>query len=150
MERLAVCVNDAEQARRTLGPLMAAAAPMQCLVVLCPPGLGRRVGRWLTEGERQRWRADWAAALRGRLAPQLAQAAPGAHFEWLTAQRPLAEFVRELRRQHGAGLRLLDARRTPVGASLEPMQAGQAPVGGRVAAPVAIASSLSLMLALTD
>lgn len=151
MERFAVCVNDADEARRVLTPLLATAAgPTRCLMVMCPPRLGRRISRWLSAAERQRWADDWAARLQATLAPQLASASSGAVIDWVTARGPLIPFMRNLRQQHGAGLRLLDARQARLGAVAEPMTAEQASAAGRLAAPVAVASSLSLMLALTD
>lgn len=151
MERFAVCVNDVEQARRVIVPMLATAPRIgQCLVLSCPPRLGRRIGRFTSAAARRQWRDDWAAELRGRLEPALSVATPQSPFAWVTPSGPLAAFIRELRRQHGAGLRLVDARCHPPGAALEPMTDGEARPRGRLAAPMAVASSLSLMLALTD
>ena len=151
MERFAVCVNDADHAQRVLTPLLGSAAgATHCVVVVCAPQLGWRIGRWLTPAARQQWRNDWVAQLRAALAPALALAAPGASTEWVVAAGPLATFTCELRQQHGAALRLVDARRPRPGAVADPLVAGQAQARARFGAPVAVASSLSLVLALTD
>ena len=151
MERFAVCLDDADLAHCALAPLLAAdCGPAHCLLVICPPGLGRRIGRWLTPALRHQWRDDWAAQFRLRMAPVLAQAAPGVAFDWVVARQPLSIFTRELRGHYGAGLRLIDARRQHPGSLSEPMTASPAATGRRFAAPVAVASSLSLLLALTD
>ena len=151
MERFAVCVNDADHAQRVLKPLLASAAgATHCVVVVCVPRLGWRIGRWLAPAARQQWRQDWAAQLSAALAPALALAAPAVSTEWLVASGPLSSVTRGLRQQHGAGLRLVDARRPQPGAVAEPLMAGPAPARARFGAPVAVASSLSLVLALTD
>ena len=151
MERFAVCVNDADHAQRVLAPLLVSAAgAAHCLVVVCAPRLGWRMGRWLAPAARQQWRHDWAAQLRATLAPALALTAPGAAVEWVVAAGPLPGFIRGLRQRHGAGLRLVDARRPHPGAVAEPLVACPELTGRRFGAPVAVASSLSLMLALTD
>lgn len=151
MDRLAVCLDDAEQARHLLMPLVAHADDrMACWLIVCPPGLGHRVGRWLSDAQRRRWRDDWAARLRERLEPELAQVAPAARFEWVTAHGPVSQVLRSLRQQQGVDLRLLDARRNKLGATSEPMAAGPQPSPRPLTAPVAVASSLSLLLALTD
>jgi hypothetical protein len=154
MERFAVCVDDVEEAQRALAPLLGAGSGLAgCVLVACPPGLGHRIGRWLTPAMRRQRRVDWAAALRQQLAPvldQAARAAPGVALDWTVVDRPLAAFTRDLRLQHGAGLRLIDARRQHPGRPNEPMSVSPSAVGRRYAAPVAVASSLSLLLALTD
>lgn len=155
MERFAVCVDDLDEAQRALAPLLGAdGALAHCVLVACPPGLGHRIGRWLTPAMRQQRRADWAADLHRQLAPVLGQAAlaaPGVGVEWAVVDRPLPAFIRGLRLQHGAGLRLIDARRRRPGRPNEPMTLSPpAATAGRYAAPVAVASSLSLLLALTD
>ena len=154
MERFAVCVDDLEEAQRTLATLLSTeGGPVHCLLVACPPGLGQRIGRWLTPALRQQWRHDWAARLHERLAPVLAQAAqatPAVGFEWVVADRPLPAVIRGLRLQQGAGLRLVDARRQRPGRLNAPMTLDPRAAAARFAAPVAVASSLSLLLALTD
>jgi hypothetical protein len=154
MERFAVCVDEVDEAARALAPLFSTGGgPAHCVLVACPPGLGRRIGRWLTPAMRRQWADHWAASLGDRLAPVLAQAtgaAPGLRFEWVVAGRPLPVFIRDLRLQHGAGLRLVDARRQHPGRLNEPMTLGPPATGARLAAPVAVVSSLSLLLALAD
>lgn len=151
MERFAVCVNDADHAQRVLAPLLVSAAgATHCVVVACAPRLGWRIGRWLAPAARQQWHLDWATQLRVALAPALASAVPGASTEWVVAAGPLPSFIRGLRQQHGAGLRLVDARCARPGTVAEPLVAGPTTARARFGAPVAVASWLSLMLALTD
>jgi hypothetical protein len=118
--------------------------------VACPPRLGLRIGRWLSPAVRRQWRHEWAARLAAQLVPALAQAAPGSSIEWVVAFEPLAPLLHGLRLRHGASLALVDARHARVGAVAEAMIAGPTSLGARMAAPVAVASSLSLMLALAD
>ena len=151
MQRFAAFVDDTAHALCALMPVLnSAAGHTHCVIVLCAPRLKRRIGRFTNAAARQAWRADWCAQLRGSLAPQLAGLAPALSLEWVQAETPLPSLVRTLRQQHGAALRLLDARCQRLGQVAAPLVAGQAPAPGRVAAPVAVASSLSLMLALAD
>lgn len=151
MQCFAAFVDDAAHAMRSLSPVLdAAAGATHCVVVLCPPRLNRRMSRFTPSSARQAWRADWADALKRQLAPALAGAAPAVTVTWEVATGDLPAVARTLRLRHGAGLRLLDARAQRLGRTNPPLVAGQAPVSGRMAAPVAVASSLSLMLALTD
>jgi len=72
MERIAVLVNDAWHARQVMASLLAPGAqPAHWVMVMCPPRLPSRVGRWLTAAQRQRQRADWAAALQAQLGTNL-------------------------------------------------------------------------------
>jgi hypothetical protein len=152
MERMAVLVNDAQHARQVMSALLApGAAPAHWVMVMCPPRLPRRIGRWLTDAQRQLWRSDWASSLRAQLADVLPSVAPGARVDWVLAETPLHTLVRAQRQQLGAGLRLVDARNPQLGSSAEPLPA-PAPAGesDRLARPVAVASTVSVMLALAD
>lgn len=152
MEHIAVFINDAEHARRTLEPLLArGAAPTRWLMVLCAPRLTRHAGRWTSRSAKAHWRQEWAAQARESLAPLTRRTGDAESFEWLVAQGPLAQTTQQLRARVGAGLRVLDARRLRAGAVNEPLVAGQKPIRGeQEAAPWLAASALSLMLALAD
>jgi len=152
MERMAVLVNEARHAQQVMGALLAPGAqPAHWVVVMCPPKLPSRIGRWLTPVQRQRQRADWAADLQARLGASLPKCAPDARLEWLLAASPLHELVQLQRLRLGAGLRVLDARRPRLGSVVEPISGSVTADSGRqLALPVAVASALSLMLALTD
>jgi len=151
MEKIAVFVDDVDHARQLLAPLLAQGAePMHWVVVACAPRLTHRIGKWVSNSNRQQWREHWARALRQKLEPVFGDAgAPGR--EWIVARGPLDALSTRLRVRLGADLRLLDARRPKLGVVLPPLLADQAPEpGSRWAAPVAVTSSLSLVLALTD
>jgi len=150
MEHLAVIVNDATQARRLLAPLLIPnAVPTHWLLVADAPRLNHRIARWTTADSRAAWRQHWCDGLRLELQPWLDAAPAGACFSWHQTTGPLVDLTRQLRLRHGAGLRLLDARLARPGLALKPLQAGQAPAR-RLAAPVAVTSTLSVLLALCD
>jgi hypothetical protein len=67
----------------------------------------------------------------------------------LMADAALQDVVQRLKRQHGDGLQLLDARRPRLGAEQEPLVPTLIPAN-RWAVPVAVSSGLSVMLALAD
>ena len=152
MERMAVLVNEARHARQVMAALLAPGAkPAHWVMVMCPPRLPRRIGRWLTPAQRQRQRADWAAEVQARLDARLPALAPEARIEWILAASPLHELVQLQRLRLGAGLRVLDARHHRLGGVVEPIAGPASAVSGhRLALPVAVASALSMMLALTD
>ncbi len=152
MEHIAVFVNDAEHARRTIEPLLAAGATPACwLMVTCPPRLTRHASRWTSRASRAQWRADWADRLRDELLPMLPQAAAGERVEWQVARGALWQTTQRLRSRFGPGLRLFDARRERAGVVNEPLLANAAAAPAeQVAAPWLAASTLSLILALSD
>ncbi len=152
MEHIAVFINDADHARRTIEPLLAPGGVPTCwLMVMCPPRLTRHAGRWTSQASRARWRADWADRLRSELLPMLPQAAAGERFEWQVARGVLWQTTQRLRSRCGAGLRVFDARRERAGVANEPLLAGAAASPGeQAAAPWLAASTLSLILALSD
>lgn len=153
MEHIAAFVNDQEHAQSMLLPLLAShAGPTQWTIVVCTPRLTHRIGRFATRRSRDLWRDQWAGRLRESLEPVLRQAAGAAAFEWRTAHMPLPGITQQLRLSQGAGLRVLDARCTRLGAPNAPIVPEQvdAANGQRLAAPVAVTSALSLMLALAD
>ncbi len=148
METIAVFVDDAEHARRLLAPMLAeGAAPARWIVVSCAPRLTHRIGRWTSHASRENWRERWAAALRQQLQPVFGDTAD---CQWTLAKGPLDRLARQLRVREGSGLRLLDARRPKVGTPADEIAPGVEGAPVRWATPVAVASSLSAVLALTD
>lgn len=148
---IAVLVNDAGHSRRLLAPLLAPGAPStRWLLLACAPRLAGRIARWSTPDSRALWRQDWCDRLRQDLQPWLAVAPEGAQFSWHEVSGPLVDLTRKLRLQHGAGLRVLDARAPRLGGGLEPLSGEHTPARHRLALPVAATSTLSALLALSD
>lgn len=152
MDKIALFVDDAEHAERLLAPMLARGArPVQWVVVACAPRLTHRIGRWVSHAGREQFRERWARELRERLQPVFARLAPGAPCDWTVASGPLERQADRLRQRYGTDLRLFDARRPKLGVDTAPVDGGAAPAAGRRwAAPVAVSSSMSVMLALTD
>jgi hypothetical protein len=150
MEHIAIYVNDATDAQRMLEPLLAQSASVPRTVVLCPPRLSHRVGKWLSNRQRQQWQRGWA----DRLQQQLRSALPAdlvQGVEWALAGGRPGDTTAQLRRQFGPALRVFDARRCHLGQVLPALEPGaQPPKDDRWKAPVAISSGLSLVLALVD
>jgi hypothetical protein len=149
MEKIAVFVNDAEYAQHLLQPMLQGDDPTHWVLVGCPPTLSRHIGRWVSQSARQQWRERWAAEIFAVLEPALA-ARPGSRVENMLAERPLIEVSARLQtRLHN--LRLLDARRSRVGKTDEPITAEQPTAdGSRWAAPVAATTGLAALLTLVD
>jgi hypothetical protein len=153
MEKIAVFVDDAEHAKQLLAPMLAQGAhPVRWVIVACPPRLTHRIGKWVSNAGREQFRERWARTLRDRLEPTLARAPIGGGPDWLVAGGPLDRFADGLRARFGTDLRVLDARRPKLGVDLPPLVGGAKPAtpGRRWATPIAVSSSLSVMLALTD
>lgn len=149
MDRIAVFVDDAEHASQMLAPMLAAGAPpTHWVVVACAPRLTHRIGKWVSNSNREQWRDHWMRTLRQRLEPTFRNADP-ATCEWMLAKGPLDRLSNKLRARLGAELRLLDARRPKLGVELPPLLQGEAPQH-RWTTPVAVSSSLAVVLALTD
>ena len=149
MEKIAVFVNDVEHARHVLQPLVVGGGATQWILVACPPTLTRHIGRWVSAAAREQWRERWASGLFAQLEPML-KAQSGSTIEKLMARRPLVDVANRLQLRLGA-VRLLDARRPALGRSDEPISVTQPPDSTvRWAAPVAVATGLSAVLALAD
>ena len=149
MERIAVFVNDAAQARHLLQPMLGNAGPTHWIVVACPPTLTRHIGRWVSQPARRAWRERWANQLLAQLEPELIAQA-GSKVEKQTASRPLVEVSARLQARW-PGLRLLDARRAAVGRADEPITLTQPTERSRgLTGTVVAAGSLAAMLSLTD
>lgn len=147
MEKIAVFVDDAAHAGQLLRPLLApAAAPVHWVVVGCAPRLTHRIGKWVSHSQRQHWRDHWAREMRRELAPVFGSA----RVDWELARGPLEPLVSRLKSRVGSDLRVLDARRPKLGAAQAPLDGSPQAAGQGWGAPVAVTSSLALMLALTD
>jgi hypothetical protein len=149
MEKIAVFVNDAAHAQHILQPMIDGGGPTHWIVVACPPTLTRHIGRWVSNSAREQWRERWAAELFGQLEPPLRSRA-GSQVEKLLAKRRLIDVSARLEARFGP-IRLLDARRPRVGKTDEPITATQpADAPHRWAAPMALTTGLSAVLALSD
>jgi hypothetical protein len=156
MERIAVFYDDVDHAKRLLGPMLAQGGdPSLWVMVACAPRMTHRIGKWLSNSAREHWRNQWSEQQRQALEPALVNQRSNTSFEWLVAKGPLPALTQRLRQRHGVSLRVLDARRPklaevamplqqPVAGSAQPTQAG------RFAAPLAVSSSLALVLTLAD
>jgi hypothetical protein len=149
MDKIAVFANDIEHARHILEPMLAGGAATHWIVVACPPTFSRHIGRWVSQSARAQWRERWAVELFDALEPLL-KAQAGSRVEKLVAKRPLVALCARLETRLGE-VRLLDARRPKLGKSDEPLTPGQ-PASDtlRWAAPMAMTTGLSAVLALTD
>lgn len=150
MERQAILVNDAAYAVRFLQPLLAGPDGSLSTLVLCPPKLSLRVGKWLSNRQRLQWQRTWADGVRADLVAAIPQIAE-LPIDWIVAPTRLKETTGRLRAQLGTGLRILDLRRPTPGHEL-PAADASAPAAPVEAwkAPVAVTSSLSVVLALVD
>lgn len=150
MDRIAVFVDAAPHAQRMIEPMLGRHLPaMQWTVVGCPPRLSRHVGKWVSQSSRTQWHRRWLQGLRTELEPLFAT--HGVVVDWQLAQGRLEQVTSQLKARHGVALRLLDARAPKAGRVGEPLQPSQ-PAGPVVAwrAPVAVSSSVAVMLALAD
>jgi len=149
MDKIAVFANDLDHARHILEPMLAGGTATHWIVVACPPTFSRHIGRWVSQQARVLWRERWAAALFEGLEPLL-KAQPGSRVEKMVARRPLTALCERLQTRLGP-LRLLDARRPKLGKTDERLTPDQPESGtSRWAAPVAITTGLSAVLALSD
>lgn len=151
MERLAIFVNDAVYAQGILEPLLAQRDPASpCTVVLCPPHLSHRIGKWLSNRQRQQWQRTWADRLQQDLRQGLSADA-ATRIDWQVAPGRLADTTVQLRRRLGTSLKTMDLRKPHLGQSLGAIEPGSATVSDdRWKAPVAVSSSLAAVLALVD
>lgn len=148
MEQLTVLVNDAAHAQRFLQPVLSANPGQACTLVLCPPRLTHRIGKWLSNRQRLQWQTRWAQELQSTLQPALPA---GTRPNWVVASSNPSEALARLRRQQTAALKLLDLRRPQLGHELPAAEPGtQEQPEARWKAPLAVSSSLSVVLALVD
>jgi hypothetical protein len=151
MDKIAAYVDDAEHAWHLLAPMLAPGAPgLQWTLVVCPSKLPRRTVRWLTPAQRRAWQNQRALLVQQALMP-LFEGCPGSSCEWVLATGSLPVFNQRLHQRLGTDLRALDARRPRPGAVRSPLGTEGPALRSRPwAAPIAISSGLSLVLALTD
>ena len=149
METIAVLVNDAAHAQHLLLPMRTTAQATHWILVACAPRLTRRIGRWVSHGQRERWREQWAERLFGQLQPIL-DARAGDRITICVARRPLPEELAKLHEQHGSGLRVLDARQPRLAQPVDPLEGDPAPRASRWTVPIAMSGGLALVLALAD
>ena len=150
METIVVFVDDADHAARLLQPLLESEANARWVLVACAPRLTHRIGKWVSHGNRERWRQHWAERLLATLTPLFARC-PADSVESLLARDPLVRVTAQLRKRLGPELRVFDARRPKLGQALEPVTAAQpSERSTRWAAPIALSSGLSALLALSD
>lgn len=151
MHRIAVFIDDSDHARRVLSPFVQSTIEgTQWVLVGCAPLLPYRVARWLHPDQRSRARADWFAHVQSDLGP-LFRDRQADSLEWHNSAGRVASTFEALRFKHGTSLRILDLRRGRPGRSTPPILTSKRAPGARDwGVPVAVASSLTLMLALTD
>lgn len=151
MHRTAVFVNDPAYARRLLSPfLQATAEPSSWIFLPCAPRLPRRVGRWLTSEACERFAHDWANRLRSDLEVTL-KFGRDDQIEWVTPRETLASTIDGLRSKYGTSTRLLDARCQRLGRPNELLVPESSPPQPSAwGMPAAVASTLSVVLALSD
>lgn len=148
MEKIAVFVNDAAHARHILQPMLDGGGAAHWVLVACPPVFSRHIGRFTSKAARAQWRERWSQEVLAELEPLLKTG--GSVVEKLVARRPLVQVSARLVARLGTA-RLLDARRPHAGKANEPLTANQPDgAGSRWAAPVAITTGLSAVLALAD
>jgi hypothetical protein len=149
MQGIAVFIDDAAHALPLLAPILApGAAGASWVVVLCPPRLNRRLGRWLPAGSRESWRQAWAKAQRERLAP-LFVGSQSVVCEWVIASGPLDRLSARLRGQLGAELHVLDLRHPVLGEQPPAAVPGEW-TSNRWALPLTVSSSVAAVLSLAD
>lgn len=149
MQTIAVFVNDAEHALKLLQEPLNNAGPTRWVLVACPPALTRHAGRWVTQSAKRQWREQWAADTFAAIEWAI-QARAGDVVEKMVPQRPLLAVADRLRARAG-GVRLVDARQPRWGAAAEPITLDPpASNRSRWAAPMAVTTGLSAVLALAD
>jgi hypothetical protein len=152
MEKIIVYVDDADYARQQLAPMRYHTLPgggtqpalTHWVLVACAPRLTRRIGKWVSHGARENWRAKWADKLFESVVPPLEQG--GDRVTRVLAKGPLPELTRQIIAEHGAA-HVLDARRPKFGHELPPVTADQ-PVNteGRWEVPGAIVGMGALLV----
>lgn len=121
MERFALYVNDAQHAAPLVQAMLIERDELSCVVVLCPPRMTQHVGRWLSQRQRVQWRQTWADRARGQL-QALLPVDIAKRLNWTVADGALPRTAQRLRREHGAGIRLVDLRRPLAGTLAAPLQ----------------------------
>jgi hypothetical protein len=152
MDKIIVYFDDPAYAQQQLVPMAVGVAsldrvePTHWVLVACPPRMTRHIGRWVSYGARESWRAQWAEKAFIRIAPQLQ--ARSDEVTLVLAKGVLVELTKTLAARYGAA-RVFDARRPKFGRNLPPVTASQPlATDHRWEGPGAIASmGMLLMLA---
>ncbi len=144
MDRIIVYLDDAQHAQQQLVPMRRAGAGTAAgatgtthwVLVACAPRMTQRIGKWVSQSAREKWRRQWAARLFARIEPVLQ--AGGDRVTTVLARGPLPALTRQLLAEHGA-CPVLDARRPKFGHDLPPVTAEQPAAGeGRWQLPGAV------------
>ena len=123
MDNIIVYMDDAEHALHQLAPMMGGSnAPVQWILVACPPRMTRHINKWVHHAARVQWRQKWANKLFENLVPQLDFGS--SRVIRAVAQGPLVDMSRELQLQYGAA-RVLDTRRPKFGHDMAPVTPDQ-------------------------
>lgn len=151
MHRIAVFVDETDHARRVLYPFVQSTVEgTQWVLVACAPLLPYRVARWLHPDQRAQARTDWFASVQAELGPMF-RGRQEDSLEWHDSTGRAATTFEALKAKHGTSLRVLDLRKGSPGRATPPiLTSKRAPSAKEWGVPVAVASSLTLMLALTD
>ena len=118
------------------------------VLVACAPRMTHRISKWVSHSARENWRGKWFAKTQDQVVPLLSR--PGDAVTPLLAQGPLAELTLRLRRDHGAGVRIVDARRPKIGVELEPVAPVAPPEGKAGWSFPGVAMGLGALLVLAN
>jgi hypothetical protein len=122
METFVAYINERQHGLQQLLPMLEKSEPAHWVLVACPPRMNRHTGRWLTHSARKKWQARWAEQTLQELIARIE--AKGDQVTQRIANAPLVQLTRELRSEFGR-LRVIDARRPPMGADLPAVSAEQ-------------------------
>ena len=139
METWLVYIDDKIHAQQQITPLLVKGAPIQWILVGCPPRLTRHAGKWLTQKAIQRWKSQWTqenlqpiqAMLSLRGDKVMTEVAPG----------PLVHMTQKMQQTWGA-VRVLDARRPRLAQELQPATKDQPRVAHN---PLLVPGSVAFM-----
>ena len=120
MEKIILYVDDAAYAREFLARATAdqvgGDGARHWMLVACAPRMTHRISKWVSHSARENWRGNWFAETQDQVVPLLSR--PGDAVTPMLAQGPLADLTLRLKRDHGAGVRVVDARRPKIGVEL--------------------------------
>ena len=147
MEKIILYVDDAAYAREFLAkaPVAPGAARRHWVLVACAPRMTARISKWVSHSARTNWRAKWFSKTQDQLLPLLQR--EGDAVTPVLAEGPLTEMTQRLRIEHGAAVRVVDARRPKIGVDMEPVALDQQPAGqSGWALPGAVVSMGALLI----
>jgi len=117
METWLVYINDKTHAQQQITPLLVKGAPIQWILVACPPRLTRHARKWLTQKSIQRWKLQWTQENLQPIQALLSQRGDKVITE--VARGALVDMTREMQQTWGP-MRVLDARRPRLAQDLQP------------------------------